>query len=156
MAYNAWKTAIQTAATNPGLKDAVVATQGQVDTAIANWRAYVLEQRRLADTSTDLDSLSRLAAKVAEEKDMLRQLREKEGTSIQQATSLNPKVVPSPYVNILNLQRNFRYNTKVGLIVASSVFGIAALGAIGLLVYKLSTTGVQASPILQAGGHKNR
>ena len=154
-AYNAWKNAIQIAATNPGLKDAVIATQGQVETAITNWRAYVLEQRRLAQDNNDLDNLSRLAGKVAEEKDRLRQLKAKEGTSTEQVTSVNPKIVPSPYVNILNLRRNFRYNTKVGLIVASSVFGVAALGALGLLVYKLSTSGPQASPILQAGGRKN-
>ena len=154
-AYTAWKNAIQIAATNPGLKDAVIATQGQVETAITNWRAYVLEQRRLAQDNNDLDNLSRLAGKVAEEKDRLRQLKAKEGTSTEQVTSVNPKIVPSPYVNILNLRRNFRYNTKVGLIVASSVFGVAALGALGLLVYKLSTSGPQASPILQAGGRKN-
>lgn len=151
-AYTAWKNAIQTAATNPGLKDAVIATQGQVETAITNWRAYVLEQRLLTQDSTDLDNLSRLAAQVAEEKDRLRQLKVKEGTSTEQVTSVNPKIVPSPYVNILNLRRTFRYNTKVGLIVASSLFGVAALGALGLLVYKLSTSGPQASPILQAGG----
>jgi hypothetical protein len=151
-AYNAWKNAIQTAATNPGLKDAVIATQGQVETAITNWRAYVLEQRRLVESNNDLDKLSRLAGTVAEEKDRLRQLKAKEGTSIEQATSVNPKIVPSPYVNILSLRRNFRYNTKVGLIVASSIFGLAALGTLGFLVYKITTSGPQPSPILQAGG----
>jgi len=48
---------------------------------------------------------------------------------------VNPKITQSPYVNILGLRRNFRQSTRVGLIVASSIFGALALGMLGYAGY---------------------
>ena len=153
-AFTTWISAVQTLATNPKLSGAAATAKLQVDNALAAWRADI-QSRRVMNT-TNIDELSRLAASVAEEKETLRQLREKDGTRTVQAASLNPKVTASPYVNILGLRRNFRHNTKIGLIIASSIFGALALGSLGYLVYRMVSEGaiMKPSPILQAGGNR--
>jgi len=160
-AMNTWQNDVQTAAQNPGLTEAADASRSRVDTSLRNWRSYV--NRKITSASGNApDPVSILAARVAEERETLRKLREQQGTGTEQAISLNPKVVPSPYVNILNLRRNFRYNTKVGIIVATVIFGILALGSVGFLVYRIvsdvSTGGsfINPSPILHSGGARRR
>jgi len=164
-AFAAWQNSIATAAANPGLIDGISAAQSQLENVFNSWRSNVQDKQNalnaIVANETPMASLAALAAQVGEEKETLRQLREKQGTGSTQATSVNPKVVPSPYVNILNLRRNFRYGTKVNLIVASVIFGLLALGLIGFLIYKIvsdvSTGGsfITPSPILQSGSSRS-
>jgi|LauGreDrversion4_1035100.scaffolds.fasta_scaffold02520_4 hypothetical protein len=141
IAYDAWISAVVAAGLDPKKAEAVGPAKTAVDLILSNWRKEV---RSLSDINTNdsnaLDELSRLSSQVATERDNLRQLISKQGTRIQQVGSVNPKVTESPYVNIIGLRRNFRKSTKVGLIVASGVFGVLALGLLGYIGYKAIPT----------------
>jgi len=141
VAYDAWISAVVAAGLDPTKASAVGPAKTAVDSVLAKWRKEV---RSLSDSITNdsntLDELSRLSSQVATERDNLRQLISKQGTRIQQVGSVNPKVTASPYVNIIGLRRNFRQSTKVGLIIASGVFGFLALGLLGYIGYKAIPT----------------
>jgi len=122
-----------------------------------NTRIDHLKSRSDAITSNEsvMDSLGQLVSKLAEERATFRTLSEEVTTSTEQASSVNPKIRQSPYTNILGLNRIFRPSTQFGILIASIVFGILALIAMGYLVYIVSFTGkvVYDSPI--QGGGKN-
>jgi hypothetical protein len=119
-----------------------------------SWNTAV--RASLSKSQADITIVSQKAALLAELNQELKDLKSKQITRDQQAVSVNPKITQSPYVNILGLRRNFRYNTRVGLIVASVTFGVLALGVLG---YYISTVGqgfMKESPILvQSGGRKS-
>jgi hypothetical protein len=150
----AWITAIQDAGREPGLAARVDPTKAQVDMALQSWRDLVNRARSSAEQATSngtmLDEISKMAAQVAEEKETLRTLRAKQGTRDEQAHSINPKIVPSPYVNILGLQRTFRSSTWKAILIASIVFGFLALCTLSYLIYQMITTPWEPSP--QLGG----
>ncbi len=81
-----------------------------------------------------MERLSASLQEVAELRDTLADLQAQAVTRTEQADSVNPKVTPSPYVNILGLQRTFRDSTRQGLLLASIVIGALALIALGFLV----------------------
>lgn len=124
--YTTLHTAALTA--GPGQAAAITGLQGLLDT----WNKEV--QNSITESQTDITKVSEKAATLAENQHTLKELLAKQGTRDQQASSVNPKITQSPYVNILGLRRNFRHNTRVGLIVASAVFGILALGALGYYI----------------------
>ena len=156
-AHAAWTSSVATASLNPGLQADVATQKGRLDAALLNWRAFVDNARSTSESAaangSSLDELSRLASQVADEKEALRRLRSEHGTRSEQ---IKPKIAPSPYINILGLRRSFRHNTKVGLIVASVLFGTLALGSMGYLLYSIVSSGTPMNPSLQEGGAKRR
>ena len=112
--------------------------QNHLDT----WNAAV--QSALRSSQADITKVSEKAATLAESQQKLNDLLAKQGTRDQQASSVNPKITQSPYVNILGLRRNFRQNTRVGLIIASVAFGVLALGALGYYI----TTSVSEKTVM--------
>ena len=132
-ASTAWLNAIRSGASP-------VAAKGRVDDVITRWQASVsaLENQSdviMSDQGT-MDSLGQLATQLAEEKAVLAKLRGEAVTRGDQADSVNPKTRASPYTNILGLRRTFRESTRFGILIASILFGILALGALGFLGYR--------------------
>jgi len=138
--------------TGPNQAAAVTQLQGLLDA----WNKEV--QDSITASQTNITNVSEKAATLAESQQTLKELLAKQGTRDQQASSVNPKITQSPYVNILGLRRNFRHNTRVGLIIASAVFGILALGALGYYI----TTSVSEKTVMnpsaliqgQSGGRR--
>jgi len=154
---NAWKASVQATAN----ADEILARKNSVNQTLNNLRTLVNSLRarseELTANGTAIDDIARLAAEVAEEKEKLRRLKEKRGTRVEQAHSVNPKITSSPFVNALWLRRNFRENTRIGLIIASAVFGIVAFGAMGFLVYSMVTNGAMKPSLYaapQTGGRR--
>lgn len=142
---------LHTAATTPGLSQATATTQLQ--TLLDDWKLAIEE--KIKNNNNDMTSISQKAAILAEQKQILKELQSKQITRDEQASSVNPKITQSPYVNILGLRRNFRYTTRVGLIVASVAFGALALGALGYYISTTSQGLMKESPILaQTGGRR--
>jgi hypothetical protein len=138
-ARSVWIDAVVNAAANPAQAHTVGPAKAQVDSVLNAWRSAVDSARTGSEAatanSTLIDELSVLSSQVAKERETLRQLQSKQVTSKYQVGSVNPKITQSPYVNILGLRRNFRQSTRVGLIVASSIFGVLALGMLGYAGY---------------------
>ena len=86
-----------------------------------------------------MDMLGAMVAEVEEQKQILESLQSEAGTRGGQADSLNPKVRPSPYTNILGLQRTFRTGTRTGILILSIVIGALSLATLGYLVYNVIT-----------------
>ena len=155
----AWKSSVQTAMGNIEAGD-VTSKKLAVDGSMRQFREFVNYLRTQTDqvtaNGTTIDEIARLAAEVAEEKENLRRLKEKYGTRSEQAQSVNPKVTQSPFVNALWLRRNFREDTRVGLIMASIVFGILAFGSMGFLIYSIVTGGIMKPSLYtaQQGGRR--
>jgi hypothetical protein len=132
-ASTAWLNAIRSGASP-------VAAKGRVDDVIKRWQTSVsaLENQSdviMSDQNT-MDSLGQLATQLAEEKAILSKLRGEAVTRGDQADSVNPKTKGSPYTNILGLRRTFRESTRFGILIASILFGILALGTLGFLGYR--------------------
>jgi len=138
-AHDSWISNVQLALLEPAKSITVGPSKAQVDSVLASWRAAVDEGRKVSDAatanSTLIDELARISSQVATERDTLRQLHSKQRTRTDQVKSVNPKITQSPYVNILGLRRNFRHNARVGLIVASSIFGALTFGLLGYASY---------------------
>lgn len=139
-------------ATSSTLASSRTNLQNHLDT----WNAAVQEAVRRSQA--DITKVSEKAATLAESQQTLQDLLAKQGTRDEQASSVNPKVTQSPYVNILGLRRNFRQNTRVGLIVASVAFGVLALGALGYYITRSISekTAMNPSALLQGqvGGRR--
>jgi hypothetical protein len=122
-------------------------TQGQFEAQIQDilrrWRQFTSDLQEqssiaLADQGV-MDMLGVMVAEVEEQKQILERLRSEAGTRGDQADSLNPKVRPSPYTNILGLQRTFRSGTRTGILIISIIVGALALAALSYLVYTALT-----------------
>jgi len=150
-AQTAWLNAIRSGASP-------VAAKGRVEDVVNQWRKSVSELEQQSDAITSnqstMDSLSQLATELAEEKAVLAKLRSEAVTRGNQATSVNPKIKGSPYTNILGLRRTFRDSTRFSILMASIVFGVLALGAIGFLGYQSIAPLVPSSS--QSGGRGRR
>jgi phage-related minor tail protein len=144
-------TLYHTAATTPGLTQA--SATASLQKLLSDWKLAV--ENTIANNQNDMTSISQKAAILAEQKQILKELKSKQITRDEQASSVNPKITQSPYVNILGLRRNFRYSTRVGLIEASVAFGALALGALGYYISTLKQSTMNESPILaQTGGRR--
>jgi phage-related minor tail protein len=143
---------LHAAALIPGPSQASATTQLQ--SLLDSWNTAV--QASITASQSDMTAISQKAASLAELKHELQEVRSKQITRDEQAGSVNPKITQSPYVNILGLRRNFRYNTRVGLIVASVAFGALALGALGYYISTLKQSTMNESPILAQSGGRRR
>ena len=119
--------------------------QAAVEDVIRRWRKSLEALKGQSDAimSDDsvLDSLGQLANQVADEKRTLAKLRSESGTREEQSDSVNPKVRPSPYTNILGLQRTFRSSTRFSILIASIVFAVLAICAVAYLAYRVVSSG---------------
>lgn len=121
--------------------------QGEAHMAdvLRRWRAYTNTLQTQSDSIIEnqgvMNRVGELLTELSEQKGLLKRLQSEAGTRSNQADSLNPKIRPSPYINILGLQRTFRDSTRIGILIASIVFGILAIGALGLLVYSVVASG---------------
>jgi hypothetical protein len=143
----AWTSAVRSGAPTASTSKAAV------EDVVRRWRQHLGGLQTQSDiifgNGTAMDELGQLATQVAEEKEVLQRLRSEAGTRSRQVDSLNPKARPSPYTNILGLNRIFRDSTRNGILIASIVFGALSLSALGFLVYNVVTT-------VQVGGRRNR
>jgi hypothetical protein len=134
-AVDAWTVALRSGGN-------AVAAKGRVTDLVGRWRQSVndLEQQSdgIMSDQTAMDQLGQLATQVAQERGTLAKLRSEAGSRSVQSDSVNPKAKTSPYTNILGLRRTFRESTRLGILIASIVFGVLALVALGLLGYALS------------------
>jgi hypothetical protein len=128
-ALTAWQNGVQ--AGNPAQYEA------QVQDILRRWRQFTNDLRAQSEAATEnqgvMDLLGQLVAEVGEQQQTLARLRSEAGTRADQADSLNPKVRPSPYTNLLGLQRTFRESTRTAIFWVAIVIGAAALGVLGYL-----------------------
>ena len=136
-AMGAWKAALRTGNTT----QATIA-EAAVEEVLREWRQnlIVLREQVAIASSSDHDGINQLSQRVQdlmEQKSMLSKLQSERITRDEQATSVNPKTVPSPYTNVLGLQRTFRNSVRQGIIIAAIVFGLVALGVLGYVIYAM-------------------
>lgn len=135
VAVDAWTVALRSGGN-------AVAAKGRVTDLVGRWRQSVndLEQQSdgIMSDQTAMDQLGQLATQVAQERATLAKLQSEAGSRSVQSDSVNPKAKTSPYTNILGLRRTFRESTRLGILIASIVFGVLALVALGFLGYALS------------------
>jgi hypothetical protein len=159
-ALGEWNAALQTGNTT----QATIA-EAAVEEVLRSWRQQltVLREQAASAMSGDesgLNALSQRAADLMEQRSVLAKLKSEHVTRDEQAASVNPKTVPSPYTNILGLQRTFRPSVRQGIIIASIVFGLLALGVLGYVIYAMVVTPAAsraayiASPGPMSGGGK--
>ena len=138
---DAWRNLVQSGAPT------AATGQAALEDVVRRWQQSVTALQAQSDSlmsnESAMDQLGQLANQVAEEKVTLRRLRGEAGTRSDQADSVNPKIRGSPYTNILGLNRTFRDSTRHGILAASIVFGVAALGTLGYLVYAVLPKGAQ-------------
>ena len=149
-AQEAWRSAVMT-----GSGTAIAQTQ--VDDVLRRWRAFVngLERQTEATIAQDgvMNRLSELLTEAEEQRAILARLQSEAGTRSNQADSLNPKIRQSPYTNIMWLQRTFRGSTRTAILVASVVFALLAVAALGFLVWRVVVGGVElVRPGAMVGG----
>ena len=117
--------------------------EAQIQDILRRWRQFtsdLQEQSSMALSDQGvMDMLGAMVAEVEEQKQILESLQSEAGTRGGQADSLNPKVRPSPYTNILGLQRTFRTGTRTGILILSIVIGALSLATLGYLVYNVIT-----------------
>jgi hypothetical protein len=151
-ALAAWLNALRSGAN-------AVAAKGRVVDVVTRWQKSVSDLEHQSDmlmsNDSAMDSLGQLATQLAEEKATLAKLRGEAVTRGNQADSVNPKAKPSPYTNILGLRRMFRDSTRTSILIASIVFGVLALGAIGFVGYRsISSPAAATAPTIGGGGHE--
>jgi hypothetical protein len=136
-AIEAWRNALQTGNTT----QATIA-EAAVEEVLRNWRQEItiLRERVQGAGTSEHDSIDQLSQRVqdlTEQRALLANLQSQQVTRDEQATSVNPKTVPSPYTNVLGLQRTFRNSVRQGIIIAAIVFGLVALGVLGYVIYAM-------------------
>jgi hypothetical protein len=138
-AVNTWTNAIQAGG------GAAVA-EARVQDVIQRWEGFVQNLQNSSDIVTSnesaMDKLGQLASQLADDKQTLARLKSEANTRGEQADSVNPKTRPSPYTNILGLQRMFRPSTRHAILVVSIIFGVLSVGLMGYLGYAMITKGV--------------
>jgi hypothetical protein len=155
-----WNSALQTGNTT----QATIA-EAAVEEVLREWRQQltVLREQAASAMSGDesgLNALSQRATDLMEQRSVLAKLQSEHVTRDEQASSVNPKAVPSPYTNILGLQRTFRPSVRQGIIIATIVFGIVALCVLGYVIYAMVVTPAAArtayisSPGPMSGGKR--
>jgi hypothetical protein len=148
-----WQNGVQSG--NPAQHEA------NVHDVLRRWRQFTNDLRAQSEAATAnqgvMDLLGQLVAEVGDQQQILARLRSEAGTRVDQADSLNPKVRPSPYTNILGLQRTFRDSTRTAIFWVAVVFGALALavGAYGVvrmlmfygIISSTSTSGAASTPM---------
>lgn len=131
-------------------------TPGQlqaVQTALADWRTYndYLSGVLYEQDSSVVDTIGPLAEQVAEQKQILQKLQGVAGTREDQVNSLNPKSAPSPYVNLLGLQRTFRPATRTAILWTGIFFGFLTLCVLAATIYMFVVRGIVPTPTMVGG-----
>ena len=125
---------------------------------LAEWRSFnenlstVLHEQ----DSSVIDTIGPLAEQVVEQKQILQELKTVAGTRDNQVSSLNPKSTPSPYVNLLGLQRTFRPGTRTAILWVGVFFGFLTLCVISAMIFMFVTRGIVATPVLTGGARGGR
>jgi len=158
-AYMDWIGALINAAREPSANMNTIATvaESRFQETLSQFRATVNSMLETADNTANsgsvMDRLNQMVETLSQEKQILARLQSEAGTRVDQADSLNPKIRPSPYVNILGLERTFRDSTRIGILIASIVFGVLALATMGFLIYQVVASGEStAAPLITAVG----
>jgi hypothetical protein len=125
---------------------------------LAEWREFnsTLSSELFEQDSSVINTLGPLADQVVEQKEILKKLQGIAGTRGEQAGSLNPKSAPSPYVNLLGLQRTFRPGTRTAILWAGVFFGFLTLCVLSAMIYMFVTRGFVATPVMVGGGRHVR
>jgi hypothetical protein len=123
---------------------------------LAEWRDYneSLSKVLFEQDSTVIDTIGPLAEQVVEQKEILKKLQGIAGTRDDQVSSLNPKSTPSPYVNMLGLQRTFRPGTRTAILWTGVFFGFLTLCVLSAMIFMFVTRGFVATPVM-VGGSKH-
>ena len=134
-------------APNPALRQPVL-------NVLAEWREF---NNSLSTTLNDqgssgVDTIGPLAEQVVEQKQILQDLKVRAGTREDQVSSLNPKTAPSPYVNLLGLQRTFRPGTRTAILWTGVAFGFLTLCVLSAMIYMFVVRGIVPSPTMVGGG----
>lgn len=128
--------------------------EAQVQEVLRQWRKFTSDLRDQSAAATQnqgvMDELGAIVSEVGDQRRVLERLRSEATTRDDQADSLNPKVQPSPYVNILGLQRTFRSSTRTALFWIAVALAVLAIGVIGYLTYRIMTRG--GGPGIGLGG----
>jgi hypothetical protein len=134
--YAAWQNGIQSG--QPAQYEA------SVNTILDKWWAFTNQLSGQVDTeqSGTTETVADLVKELETQKQILAELQSEAVTRGDQADSLNPKSRPSPYTNILGLQRTFRESTRSNIFVATMIFGALALVAVAFLAYSVIGGGV--------------
>lgn len=121
-------------------------TLAALEDVLRRWRQSIQKLRTRSDTlimsEGVIDALNQIVATVQDEKALLAKLRSESVTRTDQAGSVNPKTTPSPYTNILGLQRTFRSSTRQNIMIATIVFAVVAIGLVGFLGYQAAVGGL--------------
>jgi hypothetical protein len=111
--------------------------QAQAEEVVRKWGNFVNQLKTQSDVimsnELTMENLGELITQNSSEKQTLLSLRNEENTRADQADSVNPKVRGSPYTNVLGLQRTFRDSTRTNILIVSVMFGLLALGSIGVM-----------------------
>ncbi len=144
-AWAEWSESIINAAREPTQASATAQAETKVRNLIEQWRGDVNVMREAVEqqgmSSGGIDELNRLLEQIAEEKQTLTKLRSEAGTRVDQADSLNPKIRPPPYTNILGLQRTFRESTRTTLLWIAVVTAVLAAVALLFLIVRIRASG---------------
>ena len=124
---------------------------------LAEWRDFnnTLSAQLFEQDSSVIDTLGPLAEQVVEQKEILKKLQGVAGTRDNQVSSLNPKSAPSPYVNMLGLQRTFRPGTRTAILWTGVFFGFLTLCVLSAMIFMFVTRGFVATPVM-VGGSSSR
>lgn len=148
-AFTTWTNTIQDSARDPSLQQNTDKAAAQVGSVLQKMRAYMKDLQATSSASIAQDdmlqNINTLAMQIAEEKTTLAKLRGESRTRDEQAHSLNPKATPSPYTNLLALNRTFRDSTRFTILIMSIVFGVLTLGIGAYLIYTM-LPGMRPSP----------
>jgi hypothetical protein len=147
-AYEAWRNAVQSG--QPAQ------TEAAMEDVLRRWREYSEQLRTQSDMAVAnqgaMDALAAAVQRLQEQRSELEALQSEATTRGEQASSLNPKTRASPYTNILGLQRIFKAPTRTGILIATIVFAVLALGVLGFLVYQVVVSGQLAPASYVASG----
>ena len=135
-----------------------VSAKQPVINVLAEWREFnsTLSSELFEQDSSVINTLGPLADQVVEQKEILKKLQGIAGTRDQQVSSLNPKSAPSPYVNLLGLQRTFRPGTRTAILWAGVFFGFLTLCVLSAMIFMFVTRGFVATPVMVGGGRHVR
>jgi len=130
-------------------------SEQQVQEVLRRWRGFTEELQSQSESVTAnqgvMNILADLVEEILEQKRILARLKSEAVTREDQANTLNPKNVNSPYTNILGLNRSFNSSTRTSILIATIVFGTVALVLLGLIGYFSLAGPVQSAYTTIAG-----
>jgi hypothetical protein len=132
------------------------ASKQPVLNVLAEWRDFnnSLSNTLNEQDSSVIDTIGPLAEQVVEQKQILQELKVRVGTREDQISSLNPKTAPSPYVNLLGLQRTFRPGTRTAILWTGVAFGFLTLCVLSAMIYMFVVRGIVPTPTMVGGGSR--